>query len=337
MRPQPNCGPDPSSNVPAMAFDIAAKSIELDVALRPIVHETAILPIPVFDTPTAQAVAKLEADQPTGSFKVRGATAKLLSLDTEQRERGVVTASTGNHGAAVAYTAERLGCQATVYIAESTDPSKVDRMRDLGAEVVTVAGDPVDAETAGRSAAGAAGRPYISPYNDPMVVAGQGTVAVELLRQLPDLDAVVVSVGGGGLIAGIATVIKRFRPTIRVIGASAANSAAMHHSVKAGEIVEVPHAPTLSDGTAGGIEEGSVTFPICRDLVDEWILVDETEIAVALSRYVDAYAVAEGSAAVALAAIERSRVAGTVAAVICGRNISPTTLDRLSNEPKAEL
>ena len=320
-----------------MGFDIAAKSIELDAALRPIVSETGILPIPLFDTPTARAVAKLEADQPTGSFKVRGATAKLLSLGGEQRKQGVITASTGNHGAAVAYTAGRLGCRATVYIAESTDSSKVERMRALGAEIVAVAGDPVDAEIAGRAAAAAADLPYISPYNDPIVVAGQGTVAVELLRQLPDLAAVVVSVGGGGLIAGNAAVIKRLRPAVRVIGASAANSAAMHHSVMAGEIVEVAHSPTLSDGTAGGIEAGSVTFPLCRDLVDEWILVDETAIAAALVKYIGAYSMAEGSAAVALAAIDRIDVTGTVAAIICGRNISLDTLDRLSSQPNVEL
>ena len=319
--------------VSGMFEEIAAASAQFDLSLRPAVRQTPLLPRPAFDRDDMAVLAKLENRQPTGSFKLRGATAKVATLNDEQRRAGVLTASTGNHGAAVAYAAGKAEVAAEVFVSGQADADKVAAIRDLGATITTIPGDPVLAEMAARSAATADGRPYLSPYNDVTVVAGQGTIGVELLRQAPDLAAVVVSVGGGGLIAGIAATVKTHRPDIRVVGASARNTAAMHHSVAAGRIVEVDHQDTLSDGTAGGIEPGAVTFEMCRHLVDEWLLIDEEEIADAMRRYIEHYEEPiEGSAGMALAACARIGAAGRVAAIICGGNVSAARLAAIGIE-----
>ena len=272
--------------VPDMFEEIAAASAHFDGLLRPEVLETPLQRCEAFDRGAISVFAKLENRQPTGSFKLRGATAKVSTLTAEQRHAGVVTASTGNHGAAVARAASRAEITAEVFVSPQADAEKVAAIRELGAEITTIPGDPVVAEMAARRAAETSGRSYLSPYNDVTVVAGQGTIGIELLRQAPNLAAVVVSVGGGGLISGSAAVLKTYRPGIRVIGASATNSAAMHHSVAAGRIVEVDHAATLSDGTAGGVEPGAVTFDMCRMLVDQWLLIDEDMIAAAMRNYI---------------------------------------------------
>lgn len=313
--------------VPDMFDEIAAASAQFDVLLRPEVLETPLQRRPAFDHGDLAVLAKLENRQPTGSFKLRGATAKVSTLTAEQRAAGVVTASTGNHGAAVARAAGLAGVAAEVFVSPQADPDKVTAIRALGATVTTIPGDPVFAEMAARLAAEESARPYVSPYNDATVVAGQGTIGVELLRQAPDLAAVVVSVGGGGLIGGIAATLKANRPGIRIIGASAGNTAAMHHSVATGRIIEVDHRATLSDGTAGGIEPGAITFEMCRLLVDEWILIEEEEIAAAMRTYIEHYGEPiEGSAGMALAAISRIDVTGPVAAIVCGGNVSAARL-----------
>lgn len=312
-----------------MFVETVAMTADLDKALRPSVAETPLERRAAFDRPGTEIYGKLENAQHTGSFKLRGATAKLQSLTPEELQNGVVAASTGNHGAAVARAAALMGASVNVFVSEDADPRKVAAIRDLGAEITTLPGDPVVAEAAGRAAAFDSGRIYVSPYNDPIVVAGQGTIASELLRQLDQLDAVVVSVGGGGLISGIAATIKA-HSTARIIAASATNTAAMHHSVAAGRIIEVDHQPTLSDGTAGGIENGTITFDMCQALVDEWILTDEDEIAAAMRSYIDNYPDRiEGSAAVALAALAHTDVTGRVAVIICGGNVAPATLARI--------
>ncbi len=312
-----------------MFAETVATTADLDTTLRPGVAETPLERRAAFDRSATAVYGKLENAQHTGSFKLRGATAKLQSLSPTELRSGVVTASTGNHGAAVAKAASLLGTSVNVFVSEDADPRKVATIRDLGAVITELPGDPVAAETAGRAAAADTGRIYISPYNDPTVVAGQGTIGLELLRQLTQLDAVIVSVGGGGLISGIAATIKAHSPA-RIIGASAANTAAMHHSVVAGRIIEVEHRPTLSDGTAGGIEFGTVTFEMCQALVDEWVLIEEDEIAAAMRRYMDNYPDRiEGSAAVSLAALDHTDVTGNVAVVICGGNVSATTLEKV--------
>jgi len=313
-----------------MYSEIIDASAAFDVSLRPDVIETALVKRPVFDREGRRVYAKLENTQHTGSFKLRGATAKLESLHPEQLAAGVVTASTGNHGAAVARAAAHLNTAVEVFVSTEADASKVGAIRDIGATIRAIPGDPVDAEIAARDEARRKGRTYVPPYNDATVIAGQGTIAVELIRQMEPPEAVLVSVGGGGLISGIAATLNHHWPDTRIIGASAANSAAMHQSVAAGSIIEVEHRDTLSDGTAGGIEARSMTFELCRALVSDWILVQEDEIAAAMRAYMSNYPDRiEGSAGLALAALDHADLGGPVVVVICGQNVADATLARI--------
>jgi threonine dehydratase len=202
-------------------------------------------------------------------------------------------------------------------------------MKRLGARVEVFGTDGLDSEVEARRVADAGGLCYVSPYNDLSVVAGQGTVGVELRRQLTRIGTVVVAVGGGGLVAGIAAVLKHYDRGVRVIGAQPANSRVMIESVRAGHVVEIPSLPTLSDGTAGGVEADAVTFPLCRDLVDEWVEVPESEIARAMRHSIETeHLLVEGSAAVALAVVAEKRVAfnGSIVVVLCGANVSAESL-----------
>ena len=273
--------------------------------------------------------AKCENFQVTGSFKARGAL-NAITIAAERGIRRVVAASTGNHGAAVAYAGHTLGVEVTVYVPETADPTKLDTIRRWGAAIERVPGDPVNAERAGREAASDA-TPYISPYNHPDVVAGQGTIGVELLEQATACDTVVVAVGGGGLVSGIASVMKAGRPDLRVVGVSPANSAVMLESVARGEVLDLESAPTVSDGTAGGVEAGTLTFPLCRMLVDDWLTVTEEEITQAMAGYIAAHhQLIEGAAAVALAGAAKlgayEGATGNTVIVLCGANVSVTTL-----------
>jgi threonine dehydratase len=268
---------------------------------------------------------KLENVQHTGSFKVRGALNRLLALEENEKRAGVVTASSGNHGMATAFGMNRLGIDGVIYLPENASPLKVRALQRLAAEVRFYGSDCEATETHARQQAEQAGRVYISPYNDPLVVGGQGTIGLEILDRLPEVDAIMVSVGGGGLISGIAGVAKAQRRATRMVGCLPAQSPAMAESVRAGRILDVPTRPTLSDGTAGGIEAGAVTFDPCQALVDDWVLVSEAEIRRAMIRVFDHHRlVIEGAAGVAVAGFLKMapRLAGqTVALVICGGNI----------------
>jgi threonine dehydratase len=312
-------------------LDIAALVEEAEERIRPYVRETPLDPSPALAAATGCSCwVKLENLQHTGSFKLRGAISGMLSLDPEQIDRGVIAASTGNHGAAVAFAARKLGARATIYVPETASPSKVEAVRRLGAEILFVGEDGVEAERHARAQSEASGRTYLSPYNDPVVIGGQGTVGLEIGRQLESLDALYVSVGGGGLISGIAGYLKAVRPGLRVVGCSPERSAAMHASVNAGRIVEIESEPTLSDGTAGGLEHGAITLEPCRELVDEWVDVSEEAIAHAMRLFMEAHhQMIEGSAGVAIAGfLERSGYGAdeNAVVVICGGNISLPTL-----------
>ena len=273
---------------------------------------------------------KLENLQLTGSFKLRGATNKILALDEATRRRGVVAASSGNHGAAVACAAAAAGCAALVFVPEGIAGAKLAAIRSWGAEVRVQGDDCVLAELAARRHADAAGMAYISPYNDPAVIAGQGTLGAELAEQLPRLDAVFMAMGGGGLIAGAGGYLKAARPDLRVVACSPERSPVMHASLAAGRIVEMESRPTLSDGTAGGVEPGAITFELCRAIVDESVLVSENEIRDAVRLVVGHHhTLIEGAAGVAVAGYlaNRERFAGLdVAIVLCGANIDAAVL-----------
>ncbi|MBY8974629.1 threonine/serine dehydratase [Rhodobacteraceae bacterium NNCM2] len=274
----------------------------------------------------ATVLLKAEHLQRTGSFKMRGAMNKVLSLSAAEREKGIITASSGNHGMATTEAARAGGVEATIYLPESVSPLKLANMTRLGAKTVLVPGNGVECERAARTAAGEAGKTYVSPYSDWDVIAGQGTVGVELAAQCPDLAAVYVCVGGGGLISGIGSYLGRVLPSVDIIGCWPENSPAMHGCLEKGEIWDVPESDTLSDGSAGGIEEGAITFPLCREVIDRHVLVSESEIAEAMRQIAATERfIIEGAAGVAVAAALRTAgdYAGRkIAVVICGRNIA---------------
>ena len=312
---------------------IAIRSEQVAPRLREHLTVTPLLRFGAFSEELgAEVLVKCEHQQRTGSFKARGSMAKILTLSDEQRERGVVTASTGNHGLGVSNALATLGGRGIVYVPENASASKVAAIRRYGVEVRSQGTDAGALELVAREHAAENGLTYVPPYNDPDIVAGQGTVGVEILEQLAgrQLDAIFVAVGGGGLVSGIASVLKQHRPQLRVYGASPVRDAAMVASIEAGKVVQVDAQDTLSDGTAGSIEPGSITFELCRELVDDWILVSEDAISAALRMVIDTeHQLVEGSAAMAFAAARARRTeleGARVAIVSCGGNISASTL-----------
>jgi len=298
------------------------------------VRRTPIERSPVLEGSSGARVwLKLENLQETGSFKLRGAFHKLLTLDEEARARGVVAASTGNHGAGVAAAAAALGVRATIFAPETADPSKLAGVRQRGAEVRLVGDDCLLAEAAAREEASTSGVTYVSPYNDPEVISGQGTLGWELDEDLEDLDAVFISMGGGGLLGGVGGYLKSRRPELEVVACSPENSCVMHQSLAAGELLDLPSEPTLSDGTAGGVEPDSITFELCRDCVDRSVTVTEEEIARAMKIVITSHHTCiEGAAGVAVAAFlqDPARYEGKdVAIVLCGANASAEVLRRV--------
>lgn len=315
----------------APANTLAQAAVEAAGRIRPYVRATPLDHSLYFSQLTGADVhLKLENLQYTGSFKLRGAMNKLLTLAPEQCLRGVVAASSGNHGAAVAYGCRALGVKGTVFVPEHASPTKLEAMRRYGIEVRQHGDDSLLSELEARRYAGEHGLAYLSPYNDLDVVAGQGTIGVEIVEQLPGVEVVFVSVGGGGLIGGNASVLKAHNPAIHVVGCLPENSPVMAVSVERGAIVDMPSLPTLSDGTAGGIEEGAVTFALCQALVDEYVLVSETEIAAAMREIMEGqHLLVEGAAGVAVAALRKTQdrwQSKQVAVVLCGGNISLATL-----------
>ncbi|MXZ21966.1 MAG: threonine/serine dehydratase [Caldilineaceae bacterium SB0665_bin_25] len=298
--------------------------------IRAHIVETPLLLSPALSKGTgAQVYLKLENRQHTGSFKLRGATNKLLNLTAEERARGVVTASTGNHALAVAHAATLLNVAATIFLPEAASPRKVEELEAFPVALCRVPGDALNAEISARQAARQRNQLFISPYNDPHVIAGQGTIAVELLRQQPHLDAVFVTVGGGGLMGGVASYIKGTGSQIQIVGCQPENSAVMLASVRAGRVVETESLPTLSDGSAGGIEPHSVTFDLSRSHVDHWLTVSEAEIATAMRLiHREGGECIEGAAGVAVASLlktERHFAGQRLAVVICGGNVDSDT------------
>ena len=273
---------------------------------------------------------KLENLQITGSFKLRGAFNKLLSLSSQQTANGCVAASSGNHGAAVAYAMSKLGIKGVVFVPETASSAKVDAIRRAGAEVQFFGTDGLDTEQHARQYAADNKMTYLSPYNDADVVAGQASCGVEIADQIDNVDALFVAVGGGGLIGGVAGYLKSVYPHMQVVGCQPAASAVMAASAKAGQLLDLPSEPTLSDGTAGGIEAGAITFDLCQSVVDDYVLVSEVEIAESMREFIDAHhMLLEGAAAVPLAALRQTgnRFQGRdIVAVICGANINRDTL-----------
>ena len=284
-------------------------------------------------TGAAEVRLKREEVQPTGAFKTRGAHNKVAIVASERPEAALVTASSGNHGIAVATAAVRHDMRLTVLVGRSVSPAKLERLRALETNRITVelvGNDTDDAEAEARRRDDAGHAIYIPPYNDPDVIAGQATVGVEILADWPEVDTIVVPIGGGGLIAGIGLWAKALKPNLRLIGVQPAASPPMYAHFETGSTDPMPIAPTLADGVAGNIEKSSITWKLCRQFVDEVVLVDEAAIGEAMRWAMEVpHLLLEGSAALGIAALrpEFLDLSGrNVAVVTTGRNVGPDTL-----------
>jgi len=281
----------------------------------------------------AEVRLKLEMLQPTGSFKTRGAHNKVALIAAADPTAELVTASSGNHGIATATAAARHGMRLTVLVGASISPAKLELLRALESDICTVEifgrdSDDAEAEARRRDTEGIA--VYVPPYNDPDVIAGQGTVGAEVLDAWPECDALLVPIGGGGLMAGIGLWAKAVKPDLRLVGVQPSASPPMYAYLESGSTKPMPIAPTLADGVAGNTERDSITWKMCRQLVDEVVLVDEEQIADAMRWAVDVpHLVVEGSGALGIAAL-RARLGGLsgrrVAVVLTGRNVDAATL-----------
>jgi threonine dehydratase len=273
---------------------------------------------------------KLECWQPTRSFKVRGAFAAVTALDALARERGLVTASAGNHGQAVALAARAVGARARVFLPAAAPATKKARIHRLGAALDESSADYDVAELAARAYAADHGATFVHAYSDPLVVAGQGTAALEIIEDLPTVRTLLVPVGGGGLVGGTGIVAKAMAPGARVVGVQSVLTPVMHDSLAEGRVVERPVVPTLADGLAGAID--APAFALAREVVDSMLLVEEADIAAAMRWLQQEEGVlAEGSGAVAVAALlsGTAMFEGPVAAIVTGGNVDGAKLARI--------
>ena len=289
----------------------------------------------------ASVYLKLETMQSIGAFKIRGATNRLVRMSDEERARGVVTVSTGNHGRAVAQAAARVGVKAVVCMSELVPRNKVDAITELGAELRILGKSQDEAEVEANRLVKQRGMTLIHPFDDPLVVAGQGTIGIEILEDLPRVDTFLVGLSGGGLLSGIAIALKAAWPKTRVIGVAMQNGAAMVASLRAGRPVLVEEEPTLADSLGGGIGlENRYTFDLVRELIDDIVLLSETQIADGMRHlYHEEGVVAEGAGAVGAAALLHGLVSDlgeTVVTVVSGNNVDRATFDKLMTVKQQE-
>ena len=297
------------------------------------VRETPCEPSPALSVESdARVNLKLENEQVTASFKARGAVNKVMALSGEDLERGLVTASVGNHALGMLYAAELVGAGCEIWISDQVSSAKMAALKGRGASLKIVeGGDPGGIEVLARRAAQESGRVYVSPYNDPQVIGGQGTIAAELVRQVGEIDVVFVPVGGGGLAAGIGGYLKEIDPGITIVGCQAANSPVVSASLAAGGgLLELPWQASLADGVVGLVEPDAITYELCRTCVDEWVLLSEAEIAVALRLLMVEHSIlVEGAGALSVAAYRQTRRRWAGASAVClvsGARISLITL-----------
>ncbi len=312
---------------------LLSEILKAETRIRPFIRETFLEFSPHFsEIIDGHVLFKLENQQHTGSFKIRGAMNRIRALSPAESKKGVVTASSGNHGAAVAKSLTLFDTLGIVYVPENTSEAKIENMEQYGIEVRFAGDDGIIAEKTARQFAAENDLTFISPYNDLQVAAGQGTCGIEIGRQLSgeSVDEVFIAVGGGGLISGVGCYLKSIWPDVKIIGCQPENSKVMADSIEAGEILDLPSLPTLSDGTAGGIEPDSITFGFTQQYVDEFVTVSEEEIADAMVHFMSVHhQMIEGAAGVAVAALlkRQAQLKGKSAVVlICGGNISLQTL-----------
>lgn len=305
--------------------------LEARERLKGVAQRTGMVQFKALSDESSQVYLKTEDLQNTGSFKVRGAYIKIASLSEEERACGVIASSAGNHAQGVALAAKAFGVPATIVMPAGAPLSKVKATRELGANVVLHGTVYDDAYAEACRLQKETGATFIHPFDDPMVIAGQGTIGLEIMDDLPDVNTIVVPIGGGGLASGVAAAVKMLHPNVRVIGVQAAGAAGMKASLDAGHIVELPSAKTIADGIAVK-RPGENTFELCRQYLDQVVTVDDDEIAQAILFLMErGKMVAEGAGAAPVAAILNRKfdVTGKVAAVISGGNIDVTMLSRI--------
>lgn len=320
--------------IPPEWLDQAARRLQGQIKQTPLTYD-----------PELNLYLKWENRQHTGSFKIRGALNKILTLQPWELERGLVTASAGNHGQGVAYAARMVNAQVVVFVSEHAVPAKIEAMRALGAQVRLVPGGYDAAERSAQAFAAKTGGAWISPYNDGQVIAGQATLGLELAQQLAGRTGegyprtVIVPVGGGGLIAGMGMALQRMDPRPRLVGAQSTASPFFHALYTRGSQAGVVKRESLADGLAGAVEEDAITIPLGRSWVDGFVLVSEEEIRAAVAfawrRYGEKI---EGAASAALAAVLGQQVAGRPALVIIsGGNIQPELFEQICGDDRPGL
>ena len=298
------------------------------------IRKTPLAPSPSLSaTANAPAFLKLEQLQTTGSFKLRGATNGILSLSPVERDRGIVGVSTGNHGRGLAHAAKEAGARCIICMSSLVPQNKVEGIQALGAEVRIIGQSQDDAQLEVDRLVAEEGMVMLPPFDHPDVIAGQGTLGLEVLEDLPEIETLVVPLSGGGLIAGVALAAKALKPTLRVIGVTMNRGPAMVESLKAGKPVPVKELPSLADALGGGIGlDNRYSFPMVRDLVDECLLVSEAQIAQAIRHaYWEEKLVIEGSGAVGISAIlsEQLEASGVTALILSGCNIDMSLHQRI--------
>lgn len=299
--------------------------------LSPVINLTPMIPAKGF-VPDCRFYLKADCLQKTGAFKLRGAYYKLSTLTGEEKARGVIACSAGNHAQGVAFAARDMGIPATICIPAGAPLSKIEATRSYGANVVLVPGVYDDAHAEAVRLRDEQGLTFIHPFDDERVMAGQGTIGLEIAEQLPDVDVVLVPIGGGGLIAGVASALRQLKPACRIIGVQAAGAASMADSLRAGHILTLPEVHTVADGIQVKTP-GEKTFAICREAVDEVVTVGEAEIASAILTVLERQKLmVEGAGAVGVAAAmygELDLRGKTVCALLSGGNLDVTMLERI--------
>ena len=300
-------------------------------ALKGVIRKTDVIRAPKLN-PDADIYLKTENLQITGSFKVRGAYYKMTTLSESERAKGVIACSAGNHAQGVALAAQKNGIKAVICLPDGAPISKIEATKSYGAEVCLVEGVYDDAYKKALQLRDECGYSFIHPFNDPDVIAGQGTIALELMEQLADMDAVIVPVGGGGLISGVAYTIKMLNPSIKVYGVQAAGAPSMVKSVENGELIELPSVATIADGIAVK-KPGDLTYELCKKYVDKVVTVTDDEISAAILALMEQQKlVTEGAGATAVAAAMFNKVDIKGKKVVClcsGGNIDVTILSRV--------
>ena len=300
-------------------FKKAHKSISPYINYTPLIHSLAL-------SKNLEVYLKLECLQVTGSFKLRGATNKLLSLTNEQKNKGVIAVSTGNHGKGVAHAAKQIGIKSTIFMSSMVPEHRKKAIESLGAKVEIIGNNSDEADLYAREFAKKNNITLVHPFNDLDVIAGQGTVGLEMLEAMPDIDSVIIPTSGGGLIGGIALAIKLQKPNVKIIATSMKRGPSMYESLKAGKPVDVKEEETLADCLGGSIGlENQYTFGICKDVIDDFILIDEPKIAEGIKFNFEKHKlVTEGAAATSIMAVKdqlSSHFGKNTICLLCGGNI----------------